>query len=141
MKPAGADEHYFRGTVVADARGFFEMETAVPGSYDIRPQRHLHVRVSSPAEPNAAAHVTQLYFRFDPESASYPDAVRLQPHASTNVAEVVLPTPSAAAEDRDEADVEEGETSDTSSAATLSRPLALLVGSVALRRSTASASF
>jgi len=85
--PHGA--HYCRGKVAADANGAFTFTTVLPGVYAERPIRHIHIKVVY-AETE---HVTQLYFRDDPNSASMPNSTRLVVSAADNSAVVDIPTP------------------------------------------------
>jgi catechol 1,2-dioxygenase len=64
-----SEQFILRGSVAADANGFYQFETVLPGRYgtggSFRPA-HVHYRVSHPA---AQTLVTQLYFEGDPYNA------------------------------------------------------------------------
>ncbi|MDB9526769.1 hypothetical protein PN498_12280 [Oscillatoria sp. CS-180] len=52
----------FRGRQFTDAKGYYRLETILPGLYPGR-TRHIHVRVQAPNQP---AFTTQLYFPEEP---------------------------------------------------------------------------
>ena len=68
-----ADAFYCRGSVHAGTDGTFGMETTMPGSYVTRPVMHLHLKVHTPV----GSYTTQLYFKHDALSSSYPSDIVL----------------------------------------------------------------